>query len=697
MGLREDFLLGTDEAGRPVYLPDGIRTQHVTILGATGTGKSTLLENMILTDIKAGTSCIVIDAHGDLTDGIVRKTPAKHKERVHLLEVWRNRPFGLNLLELPNRSQETIDIVAPEILLLFKRMFEGEAEFRPQLDHDLDLIIRTLLANEGTTLAETLDLLGDKTARERLTRNLTNRALLASWAEYSSLSARDQASRNAALRNRLNRFLGSETMSNIVGQAKTTVPLKRVMDTPGQALLLSLPVGGQGSELESKFLGNLFVSLIARLIFQRAGLSRERRNRVHLYLDEYGRYATPTTAKLFTDIRKYEVSLTVAHQSRGDVRGAGNEDAELQAGTLVCFHPATGEDADAFAGDVRVEPRPAEEPARNISFSPVKELRTGAHESDEVLTLSRRTLDPLHELILEGGFWREWHHDKGGPWMSHKVRVQDLDDALSLINDLLVDVMKGKVTVSSRYGDFLHRLAAIAQPIRPYLADEWWDSNESTYEHVWRHFSFRRALHLRDPLKSDGTFLSDLFSLCSLLAKDPIYVSIPGRNSRPAQLVHDAQDELANSIKGLPNHFAYVRLRTDPVQVSRVGLSPPGKNLHPPAPSLDEVNELLSQFASGRGRELVRFDDHPLPTIDAEFVAKINRQWREEVLEKKEAEATSALKVRSIREFGVTRDVVEAEIRDRRLRLFGPHRPLLANPGDQNPDPPIGRRSPKKK
>ncbi|WP_327667622.1 DUF87 domain-containing protein [Streptomyces sp. NBC_00485] len=475
MGPRDDFLLGTDEASSPVYLPDAIRTQHVTILGATGTGKSTLLENMILADIKAGTSCIVIDAHGDLTESVLLKTPATTKGDVHLLEVWRNFPFGLNLLELHNRSQETIDIVAPEILLLFKRMFEGEAEFRPQLDHDLDLIIRTLLANEGTTLAETLDLLGDKAARERLTRKLTNRALLASWAEYNKLSPRDQASRNAALRNRLNRFLGSETISNIVGQAKTTVPLKWIMDTPGQALLVSLPIGGHGSELESKFLGNLFVSLIARLIFQRAGSSKERRNRVHLYLDEYGRYATPTTAKLFTDIRKYEVSLTVAHQSRGDVRGAGNEDAEFQAGTLICFHPATGEDADAFARDVKVEPRPAEEPPRNISLSPVKQLLAGAHESDEVQTLTRRILVPMQKFIdADEGFGRASPVHRGGMiWTPYQVTAKEFQEVMRLINDLLVDVMMGKVSVTSRYGDFINRLAAVVRQIGPYLGDEW--------------------------------------------------------------------------------------------------------------------------------------------------------------------------------------------------------------------------------
>lgn len=386
-----DFLIGTDEAGEPVYIPDAIRCEHVTMVGATGTGKTTLLERLILADIENETSCALIDAHGDLTENILRKTPASTKERVHLLEMSEDRPFGLNLLE--RSSQESVDLVASEVLLVFKRMFEGESEFRPQLDNDLDLIIRTLLANQGYTLAEALELLHNKSFRDRLTTRLTNRAQIIAWAEYDALNPRDRSARNAALFNRLNPFLGSDRIRNIVGQAKTTVPLKWVMDTPGQALLVKLPIGGQGSEQESKFLGNLFVCQLARLIFGRAGSSA--RNRFHLYLDEYGRYATPTTARLFSDIRKYQVSLAVAHQTMADVGDEKQKTAELQAGTLICFHPASGSDADELARSMPVVPKPAEEAPRAISLDPLQQLLDGKHESPTVQDFARKFIATL--------------------------------------------------------------------------------------------------------------------------------------------------------------------------------------------------------------------------------------------------------------------------------------------------------------
>ncbi|MEE4595778.1 helicase HerA-like domain-containing protein [Streptomyces sp. DSM 41524] len=689
-----DFLLGSDETGQAVYLPDAIRTQHVTILGATGTGKTTLLENMVLADIETGTSCIVIDAHGDLTDSIIRKTPAENKERLHLLKVWRDCPFGLNLLELSDRSQDTIDVVAPELLLLFKRMFEGEAEFKPQLEHDLDLIIRTLLANDGCTLMEALDLLGEPSSREQLTRNLTNRALIASWAEYNALSVRDKANRNVALRNRLNPFLGSQTIANIVGQSKTTVPLKWVMDTPGRVLLISLPIGGQGSEIESKFLGNLFVTILARLIFRRAGTPQASRNRVHLYLDEYGRYATPTTARLFTDIRKYEVSLTVAHQSRADVSGTGNETAELQAGTLICFHPASGVDAEAFAGDVKVDPRPAIEAPHSVSTSPVKQLLEGRHESREVQNLVRTFLLPLASRVASGP-------------LSAYDKVE-IDEGVGRLSTLLIDVMRDNISFHS--AEFYSRTAKIAYKCRrcikaPYevsglLSWSWeqWgqdlvrrvvaDDPEPLYDPqihraiiherdvqlrkypdhagATRNWYIRQKELLRENAERVYPFIKDLYRLCQLLSAQPVYVSVPGHAVRSEQSHADARAELANNIMGLPNYSAYVKLRTHPVQVKLVRLSAPAK-------LIDTLPAGLGDFIpTPNKRLLVAQQNWPLSKSDLKRLAETTNEFIDEyhrgIAERK---ATQALHTRSRYAFGRPRARVEEELEDRRTRLFG--------------------------
>lgn len=133
------------------------------------------------------------------------------------------------------------------------------------------------------------------------------------------------------------------------------------------------------------------------------------------------------------------------------------------------------------------------------------------------------------------------------------------------------------------------------------------DSLESTYAHVRWHFTLHDALNIGRPFKSDGTFLSDMFALCGLLAKQPIYVPIHGRNARPAQLIHDAQDELANAIKGLPNYSAYIRLRTDPVHISRLKLAPPARR--PAAPQYQGKFPIDQRWAEIYAPELLVAED----------------------------------------------------------------------------------------
>ncbi|MFH0521836.1 type IV secretory system conjugative DNA transfer family protein [Streptomyces sp. M41] len=606
-----DFLIGTDEAGKPVHLPDAIRREHVTIIGATGTGKTTLLERLILADIENQTSCVLIDAHGDLTRGILCKVPAASTDRVHVVEPWFDRPFGLNLLDVPDRTNpHVVDKAASELLLVFKRMFEGEAEFRPQLDNDLDLILRTLLVNEECTLAEApLLLWDDPFYRRRLAVKLTNEALIDSMRDFDTAFARpvDKAQRIAPLRNRLNPFLVPETIRSIVGQAKTTVPLQETMDTPGRALLISLPTGsGGGSESQSKFLGNLFTCLLTRMIFDRVGTLEPMRNRVHLYLDEYGRYATPATARLFGEGRKYNFSLIVAHQARVDIEGTSNETAELQAGSLICFHPSSGKDAEELASSMPVTPRPAEEAPRAISQAPVQQLLEGKHESRFAQGFAFKFLHSLTE-------------DPKGYIGSHDRK--QMTEGMELLNTLLVDVMKGDLDIAS--SDFSTRSAEVAYKCRSFVGlsyrtslltiwnwDQWaaalvrrivrrdpepchdpdiQDRIKKQYETDLREFLYVEGAHdwyaerkeiIRNETNLAYPFFVDLIRLCELLQREPVYVSIPGHTGRPQQTYADARAELADQIKRLPKYHAYVRLRTgDGIYVHRVRMAEPASEV----------------------------------------------------------------------------------------------------------------------
>ncbi|MEU1286694.1 helicase HerA-like domain-containing protein [Kitasatospora sp. NPDC005856] len=735
-----DFLLGKDPTGRPVYLPDAIREEHVTIIGATGTGKTTLLQRLILDDVQAGVSCIVIDAHGDITRNVLARVPPSALDRMYLLEVWEDRPFGLNLLEVPDRSQRTIDLIAPEVVLVLKRMFEGETLY-PQLDHDLQLLVHTLLANEGCTLAEVLLLLGeDREMRARLTRRLKSQAFIDSWRDYEALSTRERLARNGPLRNRFNSFLGSETMRSIIGQSQTTVPLKEFLDTPGQVLFISLPVGGSGSERESRFLGGLFVCLLARLVLNRAEMLQKQQipNRAHLYLDEYGRYATPTTALFFGETRKYNFGLTVAHQSRFDVKNTGNENAELQAATLICFSPTSGDDARELADAMHVTPRPAKEPPRAIAMNPVQQLLEGKHESRAIQDLARKVFASCQDATVVD---------------SYAFRKQE---GAQLISKLLIDVMKHDVSLQS--SEFFSRAADIAYAFRdalnlPWAASVW--ISEPWNE--WLQELFRRIasgdprplndpsslLRIQDEYRADigkignaldihlskltayremgeagYAFFKDFYELCQLLSEQPLYTAIPGHGGQPTQSITDAQAELANNIKGLLPRHAYVRLRTHrEVQVSHVELLAIEEEEQERRERAIRISEKLGgadpeYFARQGAGDWAPGPEHYQKQQEFQdailgLIRSTQAPTSESILQR--------VRERSRERFGTPRDEVEAQIRQRQERLVrsrsqrpaspspeaeaSQEQATAEKPSDQTVQepPPIGRRSPKRK
>lgn len=138
----------------------------------------------------------------------------------------------------------------------------------------------------------------------------------------------------------------------MVGSTDSTLPFDEVLGDDGRVLLLSLPVGEIGEGL-CNLLGSLFLAVLTERVFARARLAPAERPRVHLYLDEYGRYATPTTAQLLTEGRKFGIGTTIAHQTRAQIPDEENRAAELQVGSLICFQ-LIGEDAAELSGEFRV-------------------------------------------------------------------------------------------------------------------------------------------------------------------------------------------------------------------------------------------------------------------------------------------------------------------------------------------------------
>ena len=355
----DDVSLGIDiETGEEVRLRYEDRVLGVTIIGKAGTGKSTILENLVLADLDHGTPGMVIDPHGQLAEQVIRRATPEQAERIILLEAIRRKPFGLNLLAVREPIDEDDDPVtwaADSVVGAVKRLYGEDDEFLPRLERYLDLAVRTLIPS-GLTLLDAPQLFTDRTFRNgcllRVPDATEREALEGAWMAFDKLRPGEQITHTEALVNRLERLLAPPLIQGIVGCKHTTVPFDRVLSGDGM-LIVSLPSEKLSPE-RCNFIGALLLCALADRIFARRVI--EKPPRLHLYLDEYQRFATSTTSDLLTQGRKYEVGLTLAHQDLHQIRDSYIRNSARHAGTLIIL-AVTRPDAEDLAGEFPLEPR----------------------------------------------------------------------------------------------------------------------------------------------------------------------------------------------------------------------------------------------------------------------------------------------------------------------------------------------------
>src|SRR6266700_1212304 len=193
-------------------------TLGMTIVGQTGMGKSSLLQHIILSDIEAGVTNIVFDAHGDLTQDIVASLPLKFSKNMFVLAVDSDFAFGLNMYETTSRSPVARDRTVANVIDIFKKLWREERQFYPTLEHILRSTARMLLDNPDYSMAEIPKMFSNTKFRHHLLANVTNPAVHDFWQEYDSLRSFEQTQMLSSTRNRLNQFLSSELVQLIVSQ-----------------------------------------------------------------------------------------------------------------------------------------------------------------------------------------------------------------------------------------------------------------------------------------------------------------------------------------------------------------------------------------------------------------------------------------------------------------------------------------------
>lgn len=314
-----------------VTIAQNHRLKHTHIIGATGTGKSTLLINLISQDLAQGVGICVIDPHGDLIEHILPLIPSERMNDVILFDpADREHPIGFNILSAHSDIEK--EILSSDLVGIFKRL---STSWGDQMNSVLgNAILAFLESTETATLIDLRRFLIEKEFRNNFLKTVKDPNIRYYWQhEYPLL----KSSSIGSILTRLDSFLRPKPIRNMVAQPKS-LDFENILDT-NKILLVKLSQGLIGND-NSYLLGSFIVTKIQQAAMARQAIRQEHRNNFFLYIDEFQNFITPSMSAILSGARKYNLGLVMVHQ---DMQQLSTTDSELassvlsNAGTRVCF------------------------------------------------------------------------------------------------------------------------------------------------------------------------------------------------------------------------------------------------------------------------------------------------------------------------------------------------------------------------
>jgi len=309
------------------------RRGHMYIIGKTGTGKSTLIENMVASDIKAGNGLALIDPHGDLAEDILRLVPKRRiDEVIYFNPADMEYPIAFNPLEKVGLDYH--HLIASGLISVFKKVW---SEFwGPRLEHILRNSILTLLEYPGSTLLDIPKLLTDKEFRKQVLKSVHHQQVREFWLyEFEKYSTWLRSQAISPILNKVGQFLTSIPLRNIVGQNKNTFRFRMVLDE-GKILIANLAKGRIGED-NCSLLGAMMVTKIQLAALSRTDLPENKRKAFCLYVDEIHNFLTLSFADILSEARKYGLNLVLAHQYIEQLDQKIRAAIFGNAGTIISF------------------------------------------------------------------------------------------------------------------------------------------------------------------------------------------------------------------------------------------------------------------------------------------------------------------------------------------------------------------------
>jgi hypothetical protein len=332
------FFARTDARGRDVQF--GIkakdRQRHVYVIGKTGMGKSTLLENMAVQDIQNGEGMAFIDPHGRSAETLLNYIPEHRvKDVLYFAPFDTECPVSFNIME--DVGPDKRHLVVSGLMSVFKKIWVDAWSAR--MEYILANTLLALLEYPGSTLLGVNRMLSDKDYRKLVVDNVKDPGVKAFWVdEFAKYNERYMQEAGDAIKNKIGQFTSNPIIRNIVGQPKSSFDIRAMMDEK-KILIMNLSKGLIG-ESNANLLGSMLTTRIYLAAMSRADLSPEKMDvmpNFYFYVDEFQSFANATFANILSEARKYHLNLTIAHQyieqMEEEVRNAvfGN------VGTVIAF------------------------------------------------------------------------------------------------------------------------------------------------------------------------------------------------------------------------------------------------------------------------------------------------------------------------------------------------------------------------
>jgi len=322
------------------------RRRHTYVVGQTGTGKSTLLENLAVQDMLNGDGFAFIDPHGDTAEKILSMVPKNRAEDVIYFNPGdTTRPLGLNLFEFTDPTQKDF-LVQESLSMLYKLYDPGKTGIiGPRFEQWYRNAALTLMSDPaGSTFIEIPKVFTDNDYLKQKFKYVNDQTVVDFWTkEMAQTSDYHKSEMLGWFVSKFGAFLSNEIMRNIIGQTKSSFDLRDIMDNK-KILIVNLSKGLIG-ELNSQLLGMIFVIKFQAAAMSRANVPEDQRNDFCLYVDEFQNFSTDSFATILSEARKYRLNLTVANQFIGQLSEDVKNAVFGNVGTIVSFRTGP-EDAE---------------------------------------------------------------------------------------------------------------------------------------------------------------------------------------------------------------------------------------------------------------------------------------------------------------------------------------------------------------